>query len=114
MRNWMFSFNNDEEYSVAGAQLVEMFKDSEDYKNKKIVVAGATDKDGTKKVFLSIEDSVPGSFIVSVSNAFEKNLENNFTAIKADCKDINIKLPKNTMISSWYTSEEASENVKAN
>lgn len=112
MRNWSFTFNTEEEYNVAGKMFFELFKDSMDYKNKKIIIANGTDKDGTKLIFISIEDSVPGSFITSISNAFEKNLENNFTVIKADCKDINVKLPKDCKIYSWYTDETPSEAKK--
>lgn len=105
MRSWSFKFNNEEEYNKASDQFVEMFKNSEDYKKKKIVIAGVKDKDESLKIFLSIYDSVAGSFIVSVSNAFDKNLKNAFCVIKADCKDINIELPTNCLIESWYDKE---------
>ena len=106
MRIWSFKFNNQDEYSKASAELIEMFKDTEDYKNKKIILGGATDKDGSLKIFLSIDDDVPGSFITSVSNAFDKNLKNVFCVVKADCKDINVELPTNCVINSWYEEEK--------
>ena len=102
MRFWSFTFNTEEEYGIAANQFMDMFKDSEDYKKKKIVVGSLKEIDQVHKIFLSIEDSVPGSFIISVSNAFEKNLKNVFTIIKSDCKDINIELPTSCKINSWY------------
>lgn len=112
MRNWSFSFDkNENEYNEAANALMEMFKDSEDYKKKKIVICGVKDKDETYKIFLSIEDTVPGSFIVSVSNAFEKHLTNAFTVVKSDCKDINVKLPIDCKINSWYEADPTIEKV---
>lgn len=112
MRSWSFKFNNEAECDKAGATFIEMFKDTEDYKNKKIILGRGVDKDGSFKIFLSINDDVPGSFITSVSNAFEKNLKNIFCVVKADCKDINIELPANCQILSWYDEEPAKKETK--
>ena len=105
MRNWSFSFGTKEESESAFMQLFEIFKEAEDFKKKRIIICKA-EENGENKVFLSIEDKVPGSFIVSVSNAFEKNLKNAFSVIKADCKEGTIELPVDSKILSWYTIEK--------
>lgn len=112
MRSWSFKFNNEAECDKAGAAFMEMFKDTEDYKKRKIVLGRVKDKDDSFKIFLSIDDDVPGSFIISVSNAFEKNLKNVFCVVKADCKDINVELPTNCAINSWYDEEPAKKETK--
>lgn len=101
MRNWSFTFNTEEEYNIAGKQFMDMFENSKDYKVKKIIICGVVDGD-SRKIYLSIEDTVAGSFLVTVVNAFDKNLKNIFTSVKADCKDMNIILPSDCKINSWW------------
>ena len=107
MRSYSFSFNNIEDSTKAFEALKIMFGDSEDFKKKKIVFCRVQDKEDSFKIFMSIEDTVPGSFSVIVTNAFDKNLKNVFTAVKADCKDINIELPLDCQITSWYEPDPA-------
>jgi hypothetical protein len=121
MRNWSFGFKTEESYAEAANALMEIFKNSEDFKNRKIVLCGITDKDGSKKIFLSIEDNVPGSFVISTSNAYGKHLANGFLAIKPDCRDdINLKLPIDVTINSWWEEDpkpkvvESTEDGKGN
>ena len=115
MRNWSFTFNNDKEYSIAGKQLMDMFQDTKEYKEKKIIICGMEDGDD-RKIYMSIEDTVPGSYIVSIVNAFDKNVKNVFTCVKAGCKDINVELPSNCKINSWWEEDltKKAEFEKAN
>jgi len=112
MRNWSFTFGKDKtKYNEAANSFMEMFKDSEDYKKKKIVICGVKDKDETYKIFLSIEDTVAGSFIVSTSNTTKGNLTNAFLAIKSDFKDIHVYIPVDCSVNSWYEADPTVEKV---
>ena len=102
MRNWSFAFDKKEDCDKAFDQFFEMFKECKEYGEKKVIFCRTNENTDTWKIYLSIEDVVPGSFIVSVSNAFDKNLKNAFTVIKADCKDIHVEFPTDCKIMSWY------------
>lgn len=107
MRSWSFTFEREDECDYAFKQAFEMFKGTEDFRKKKVIICKGNENDGVYKLFMSIEDRVPGSFIISTSNAFGKPMKNVFTSVKADCKDINIELPDDCKIMSWYEADPA-------
>lgn len=113
MRSWSFVFENSDDAAKAFVALQDMFKDCEDFKKKKIFYCAMKDKDDDMyKIFLGIEDNVAGVFNVITMNAFEENRKNMFTVTKSDCKDINIELPKNCKIASWWEPDRLREKDK--
>ena len=112
MRNWSFVFNNEEDAGKAFVALQELFKECEDFKKKKIFFCTLKDEeDNLYKIFLGIKDEVPGAFNVIAMNAFNENRKNMFVVSKSDCKDINVELPKDCKIASWWEADRTkSEN----
>ncbi len=105
MRNWSFTFINEEDCMKSFAEFQALFNESEDFKKKKIFFCALKGKDDIYKIFLGIEDTVVGSFKVSTINEFDKNLENVFVAFRSDCKDITVELPADCKIASWWEPE---------
>ena len=113
MRNWSFTLNNDKEYNEAANQLEEMFTNTKDYKDKKIII-GKMENGDQRKIYLSIEDGVAGAFTITTMNAFDKGLKNVFTTTKSDCKDIRVEFPVNCTINSWYEEDVVCKREKKN
>lgn len=93
MRSWTFTLKNNEDAEKIFNGFAEMFKDSEDMKKKNIFYCRLTGEDGTYKVHLALLDKVNGTFNLTYMNAFDQPFKLVFTAIKSDCKDINIEIP---------------------
>ena len=104
MRTYCLTFNNEEEANNTFAQFAEKFKDCTDVTIKKILLykAKIDDENKTSKIFLSIEDSVNGSYIFANINMFDKPYKIVFSSVKADCKDMDVVIPIDCKIMSWY------------
>ena len=106
MRTICFGFKNEEERNAAFDQLFALFKDCKEFKEKKILFA-KTVENNENKVYLSIEDSVAGSYSIIFSNAFDKVLSIKFVAVKSECNNINVELPGDVKIATYWAEEEA-------
>ena len=105
MRTICFGFKNEEERNAAFDQLFTLFKDCKEFKEKKILFA-KTVENNENKVYLSIEDSVAGSYSIIFSNAFDKVLSIKFVAVKSECNNINVDLPGDVKIATYWATEE--------
>ena len=108
MRTYCFGFKNEEERNAAFDQLFALFKDCRDFKEKKILFA-KTVENNENKVYLSIEDSVAGSYSLIISNAFDKVLSIKFVAVKTECNNVNVDLPGDVKIATYWAAEESKD-----
>lgn len=113
MRTWCLTFDNENDCNNTFAQFAEKFKDCADVKTKKVLVykTKIDDENNTCKIFISIEDTVNGTYNFTFMNAFDKPLKIAFTSIKSDCKDNNVDIPVNCKIMTWYE-PDPDHNVK--
>ena len=104
MRVWVFRFNNEEEYSYAAKELTELFKDCQDYKDKKIIICGINKgKEGEIEIYVSADDKADGVYSLSTIHTTKGTIKNVFTVVKSDCNEkVNVDLPDNCKISTWW------------
>lgn len=104
MRTYCLTFDNENDCNNTFVQFTEKFKDCPDIKTKKVLLykANIDDENKTSKIFLSIEDSVNGSYIFANINMFDKPYKIIFSSVKADCKDMDVVIPTDCKIMTWY------------
>ncbi len=108
MRTYCFTFNTEEDTKKTFDQLFALFKDCRDFKEKKILFA-KTVENNENKIYLSIEDAVAGSYSLIISNAFDKVLSIKFVVVKAECNNINVELPGDVKIATYWAAEESKD-----
>ena len=106
MRTYCFTFNTEEDTKKTFDQLFALFKDCRDFKEKKILFA-KTVENNENKIYLSIEDTVAGSYSLIISNAFDKVLSIKFVVVKAECNNVNVELPGDVKIATYWAAEES-------
>ena len=105
MRNFYFTFKNEKERDYVFDEFVELFKGTKELETKDIVFCKVS-FDGTYKLYLSINDSVPGSFGITIMNSFGEPMKLMFMAVKAECGNIDVELPKDVMIGTDYCEDK--------
>lgn len=105
MRTFVITFDNKNDMDVTLDNLFEVFKDSNDLKTGKIVMCKTTE-DGINKIYLHVSDKAAGSYAIVIANAFDAPMSFNFITTKSECKDIPIKLPVNSSITTFYEDEK--------
>lgn len=108
MRTYCFTFNTEEDTKKTFDQLFALFKDCRDFKEKKILFA-KTVENNENKIYLSIEDTVAGSYSLIISNAFDKVLSIKFVVVKAECNNVNVELPGDVKIATYWAAEETKD-----
>ncbi len=102
MRTWSFVFVNKEDCDKAFNQMFELFKNVEAFAEKKVIICRANENDGFWKVFLSIEDTVAGTYTVTTNITPDQKISNVLTTTKAESENVKVELPKDCKIISWY------------
>lgn len=105
MRTFVITFDNKNDMDVTLNNLFEVFKGSNDLKTGKIVMCKTTE-DGINKIYLHVSDKAAGSYAIVIANAFDAPMSFNFITTKSECKDIPIKLPVNSSVTTFYEEEK--------
>lgn len=118
MRNYYFTFKKEEDMNNALDQFYALFKGSKDYNDNNIILCKVSTKPSdtnpnpTYKVYMSIADTVNGSFGINVINTFNEPKKIIFYSVKADLNDVNVELPGDVMFASDYTSDPVKKENK--
>lgn len=105
MRDYFFTFKDEESRNVVFDSFYELFKGHKEFETGKIIFC-RTVEDGINKVYLSISDEVTGSFGIINMNAMGEKLKLQFFATSEACNDFDVVLPSDCMFGSSWEEEK--------